>query len=72
MSIPGGLASSYFDVTVRCPHSLRNSQDGRAASMKTAVAATDGESDKLNRYGSLVASCLRDLWQTGLQEPGDA
>eukprot|EP00973_Karenia_brevis_P081423 11285750-Karenia_brevis.AAC.1 len=29
MSIPEGLLSSSFDVTVRCPHSVRNAQGQR-------------------------------------------
>eukprot|EP00973_Karenia_brevis_P055569 7725560-Karenia_brevis.AAC.1 len=56
MSLPGGLASSYIDVTVRCPHSVRNSQGARAASATPSVAASDGELEKLTRYGSEVSA----------------
>ena len=54
LSLPGGLASSYLDVTVRCPHSVRNSAGARAASSRASVAAADGELEKLTRYGSSV------------------
>jgi len=54
MSLPGGLSSSYLDVSVRCPHSVRNSQGARVAATTTAVAASDGEMEKLTRYGSEV------------------
>eukprot|EP00973_Karenia_brevis_P076975 10688968-Karenia_brevis.AAC.1 len=54
MSLPGGLLSSYFDVTIRCPHSVRNAHGHRLAALKPSVAAADGELEKLTRYGSQV------------------
>ena len=56
MSFPGGLMSFFFDVTVRCPHSVRNAQGGRAAATRASVAAADGELEKLTRYGSQVSA----------------
>ena len=55
MSLLGGLASNYFDVTVRCPHSVRNAQGARTAALKPSVAAADGELETLTRYGSEVS-----------------
>eukprot|EP00973_Karenia_brevis_P046517 6451853-Karenia_brevis.AAC.1 len=51
MSLPGGLVSCYFDVTIRCPHSVRNAQGNRIAALTPSVAAADGELEKLTRYG---------------------
>ena len=54
VSLPGGLGSDYIDVTVRCPHSVRNAQGARVAALQPSVAAADGELEKLTRYGSAV------------------
>ena len=48
--------SVFFDVTVRCPHSVRNAQGGRAAATRASVAAADGELEKLTRDGSQVSA----------------
>eukprot|EP00973_Karenia_brevis_P036494 5032248-Karenia_brevis.AAC.1 len=54
MSLPGGLVTSYYDVTIRCPHSVRNNQGHRVAALRPSVSAADGEMEKLTRYGRQV------------------
>eukprot|EP00973_Karenia_brevis_P002612 355723-Karenia_brevis.AAC.1 len=54
MSLPGGLMSVYYDVTIRCPHSVRNGQGHRTAALQPGIAAADGELEKLTRYGRQV------------------
>ncbi len=47
---PGCLSYLPIDVTIRCPHSDRYS----GSANKVAVAAADGEGEKLSRYGPTV------------------
>ena len=54
MSLPGGLAQQFYDVSVRCPHSVRNAQGVHTAATSASTAARDGEMEKLTRYGSEV------------------
>ena len=62
LSVPGGFCQTYFDVTVRCPHSVRNEQGNRAAAQKVAVAASDGELEKVTRYGRSVVPVAMETY----------
>eukprot|EP00973_Karenia_brevis_P087450 12125089-Karenia_brevis.AAC.1 len=51
---PGCLSCTMLDVTIRCPHSVRNGGGGASPDTEPAVASRDGETEKLLRYGPTV------------------
>ena len=52
---PGSFNSFSVDVTIRCPHSIRNERQNHLSANRAAVAACDGELEKLMRYGEEVS-----------------
>ena len=52
ISSPSSFSSQALDVTIRCPHSCRNNGGHSLAADRVAVAAKDGELEKLMRYGT--------------------
>ena len=55
MTSPGCLYHRLFDVTLRCPHTVRSEHERSLAAKRPGVAAADGEMEKLQRYGPAVA-----------------
>ena len=51
---PRCVNSVPLDVTIRCPHSERCDRDSASAATSPAVAAMQGEQEKLRRYGPSV------------------
>eukprot|EP00973_Karenia_brevis_P022840 3142191-Karenia_brevis.AAC.1 len=49
---PGSFTLHALDVTIRCPHGCRNDRGQSLAANQVAVAAKDGELEKLMRYGT--------------------
>ena len=51
---PGNFSSFPIDVTIRCPHGIRNERGQSLSANRTAVAGKDGELERLLRYGEQV------------------
>ena len=54
VSIPGCISTVPIDVTIRCPHAVRNATGISTAAVLPAVAAREGELERLSRYDDTV------------------